>query len=100
MPLTIKSVILPLRGVRYGLCVPKIFVSVFFLRPMTCVTRDIRFSIRKRLTCWLCHERFMLVVSRMNREFIQHMRKNLLQVEWSKFQQNISIGGHLGTEVN
>ena len=35
-------------------CVPKVFVSVFFLRPIACVTRGIRFSIRKRSICWLC----------------------------------------------
>ena len=44
----------PVRGVRLGPCVLKVFVSVFFLRQMTCVMRVIRFLIRKRSTCWLC----------------------------------------------
>ena len=68
----------PLQGVRKRICVPKVFVSVFFLGPMTCVTRGIRLSIRKRSTrLW-----------------------NLPQVEWSKLQWNISIGGHLGTKLD
>jgi len=58
----------PLRGVRYGLCVPKVFVSVFFLRPVMCVAMEIRFSTRKRSTCWL-------FVLRMNQKFVRHMRE-------------------------
>jgi len=51
-------------GLRFGgsdsgfvcLCVQKVFVSVFFLRlrPMMCVTMEIRFSTQKKSKCWLC----------------------------------------------
>ena len=36
-----------------GFC--EVFVSVFFLSPMMCVTKGIRFWIWRRSSCWLCY---------------------------------------------
>ena len=45
----------PSSGGQIGALCAESFVSVFFLRQMMCVTMEIRFSIRKRSTCWLCY---------------------------------------------
>ena len=86
----------PLRAVRYGLCMPRVFVSVFFLRPMTCATRRTRFSIRKSSTCWLCcvwiensydsYDSWILMVKM--RIHMTHAW-NTSWVERSKFQRNV-----------